>query len=76
MAETKNTTEKRVDVHIPRGAANDDPNYYVSVNGENFILPKGKTSSVPEYVAREIERANRAQARLDEKVDELLEASK
>ena len=76
MAETKKTTEKRVDVHIPRGAAYDDPNYYVSVNGENFILPKGKTSSVPEYVAREIERANRAQARLDEKVDELLEASK
>ena len=76
MAETKNTTEKRVDVYIPRGAANDDPNFYVSVNGENFILPKGKTSSVPEYVAREIERANRAQERLDEKVDELLEASK
>ena len=76
MAETKTNTEKRKDVFIDRGAANDDPNYYVSVNGENFILPKGKTSSVPAYVAEEIERSRRAQARLDEKVDALLEASK
>ena len=76
MAETKNDTEKRVDVYIERGAANDDPNFYVSVNGINFVLPKGKTSSVPEYVAKEIERSRRAQAKLDDTVDALREASK
>ena len=76
MAEKKTKeTGERVDIHIPRAASNEDPNLFVSVNGMNFLLPKGKTSSVPKFVAEEVERAKRAQAALDEKIDMMLAAA-
>lgn len=57
------TTEKEiyVDLYIPRGYGNDDPNEFISVNGKNFLLPKGKTSKVPKYVKEEFERSQKAQ---------------
>ncbi len=80
MAETKKNTaaeaEERVEVFIPRGHANDDPNFFVSVNGMNYLLPKGKKSAVPKCVAEEIRRSVEAQEALDSKIEELLEASK
>lgn len=77
MAEAKKTkdAEERVEIYIPRASGNDEPNLFVSVNGRNFILPKGKTSSVPKYVADEIERARRAQTALDETIDRMLAAA-
>ena len=76
MAEKKTKdAEERVDIFIDRAASNEDPNLFVSVNGMNFILPKGKTSSVPKFVAEEVERAKRAQAALDEKIDMMLAAA-
>lgn len=76
MAEKKiKDAEERVDIYIPRAASNEDPNLFVSVNGMNFLLPKGKTSSVPKFVAEEVERAKRAQAALDEKIDMMLAAA-
>ena len=74
MAETKKTSE-RVEVFIPRGGANDDPNFFVSVNGTAYILPKGKTSKVPPEVKYEIERAMRAQNMQDERIDQMSEAA-
>lgn len=68
--------EEREEIYIERAEGKDDPNYFVSVNGYNCILPKGKTSLVPKSVAEEIRRARRAQQRLDEKMDALREASK
>ena len=70
---TTNTkpVDERVEIYIPRGAANDDPNLFVSVNGENFILPKGKTSKVPPHIAAEIKRSMKAQERQDENSDRL-----
>lgn len=78
MAEAKVRVEaeERVDIFIPRGNANDDPNLFVSVNGVNYLLPKGKTSKVPAHVKAEIERSQRAQERLDANIDKMLEASK
>ena len=76
MAEKKITAEEREEVFIPRGTANDDPNLFVSVNGVNYLLPKGKSSLVPKSVAEEIRRSQRAAAKQDEKIDALLEASK
>lgn len=67
---------RRVDIYIERGYANDEPNLLVSVNGKNFLLPKGKTSTVPAYVADEINRSRRAQARRDQRVEELTEKAK
>ena len=76
MAENKNETkDKRVEVFIPRGAANDDPNLFVSINGVNYLLPRGKTSKVPPEVKYEIERAQRAQNKQDERIDQMSEAA-
>lgn len=76
--ETKTTKTKdtRVEVFIPRGAANDDPNYFVGVNGKIYLLPRGKTSKVPPEVAAEIERSNKAQETLDSRKDEMVSKAK
>lgn len=68
--------EEREEVYIPRGQANDDPNFFVSVNGVNYLLPKGKKSMVPKCVAAEILRSFEAQELLEQKKEELLEAAK
>lgn len=85
MAEKKNIREEaaaaaesirqedREEIFIERAAANEEPNLFVSVNGYNCLLPKGKTSLVPRSVAAEIRRARRAQQRLDETMDALRE---
>ena len=74
--EPAHAEESRVEVYIPRGNANDEPNLFVSINGVNYLLPKGKTSKVPPCVAYEIARAQKAQEALDAKIDEMLEASR
>ena len=66
-----------VEVFIPRSSnANDDPNMFVSVNGVNYLLPRGKKSLVPVEVAEEINRSIKAQEALDQRIDEMLAASK
>ena len=84
MANNENTASKapekvkddRVEVFVPKGYANDEPNLFVSINGVNYLLPKGKKSLVPAHVAAEIERSKRANERQDEKMEQMLEASK
>lgn len=74
MAEEIKTTKKEelVEIFVPKGYANDEPNLVIGVNGKNYVLPKGKTSKVPPCVAYEYNRSLRAEALLDEKNDELL----
>lgn len=67
--------EERVEIYIERASGNDEPNLFVSVNGYNCLLPKGQYSSVPKSVADEINRARRAQRRLDATIDTLKEAA-
>ena len=78
MATTEKATEKEeyVDLYVPKGYANDDPNHYISAFGKNFVLPKGKTTKVPPYVKYEYERSQRAQEAFDKKSDALLEKAK
>lgn len=66
---------KREKIFIPRGNANDEPNLLVSVNGKNYLLPRGKESEVPPEVAYEVKRAWRAQSAMDETIDKLKEAA-
>lgn len=68
--------ENRVEVFVPKGYANDDPNFFISVNCVNYVLPRGKKSMVPDFVAEEYYRSQRAQERLDENIEQMLEASK
>ena len=53
--------ENYVDLTVPKGYINDDPNVFISLNGKNYLLPKGKTSRVPLAVKTEYERSVRAQ---------------
>jgi hypothetical protein len=77
MSETnKKAADERVAVFIPRAIGNDEPNLFVSVNGMNFILPKGQTSSVPKFVAGEIERSREAEAALYKKMDSMIAAAR
>ena len=79
--ENKNTQaekpkDDRVEIFVPKGYANDEPNLMIAVNGVNYLLPKGKSSKVPAYIAEEFYRSQKAQEALDKRVDEMLEASK
>ena len=77
MAEAKKETKSnKVDLFIPKGNANEDPNQFIGVNGVGYLLPKGKTSKVPPEVKAEYERSLRAAAIQDENIDKMLEASK
>ena len=64
--------EKRVEVFVPKGYVNEEPNLLVGVNGTNYLLPRGKASFVPACVAEELARSGKAQTALDRKMDELL----
>lgn len=66
-----------VTVFVPRAGRNsEEPNLFVSINGVNWLLPKGKESRVPECVAREIQRSAQAQDLLDQRIDQLLAQQK
>lgn len=75
-ATTEEKNDTRVEVFIPKGYANDEPNLFVGVNGVNYLLPRGKTSLVPPAVAEEVKRAVRAQETMDEHIDEMVSKSK
>jgi hypothetical protein len=69
---TETTVEDTLEeVHIPKGYANDEPNLFVSVNGVNYLLPKGKTSKVPPHIAYELKRSIKAQQMQDEHIDKM-----
>ena len=71
-----NNKNDYVDLFIPRGYVNDDPNDFISINGVNYILPRGKTSKVPDFVKEEYDRSVAAQAAQDENNEKLLEKAK
>ena len=73
---TEKVKDNRVEVFVPKTYGNDDPNLFVSVNGVNYLLPKGKKSLVPDFVAAEVERSKRAAEKQDENIEQMLEASK
>lgn len=62
-----------VALFVPKSYAGDDPNVFISLNGKNYLLPKGKTSMVPPAVKAEYERSQRAQEALDKTSEALLE---
>ena len=65
MATTTTTTtnkEEKVELYIEPGYDKDDPNEFISVNGINYVLPKGETSMVPPWVKAEYERSRKAKS--------------
>lgn len=71
----KQADDGRVEVFVPRGRKNEEPNVLIGINGVNYLLPKGKTSVVPKCVAEEYRRSIAAQVKYDETVDDLLAQS-
>lgn len=67
---------ERVEIFVPRGYANDEPNMIIAVNGVTYVLPRGKHSEVPKHIADEFYRSQKAQEALDKRVDAMLGASK
>lgn len=59
MAEAKKdaATEKMVEIRVPRGRSNEEPCLMIGINGTNWLLPKGESSMVPDYVAAEYYRS-------------------
>lgn len=76
VQEVQEAQPERVPITIPRGDKRDDSNLFVSVNGVNYLLPKGQTSMVPPEVAQEVKRSWEAERLMDEHSRELLESSK
>ena len=64
-------TEKREEIFIPRALDGEERSLFVSVNGVNYLLPKGKTSRVPKAVAEEIRRSWAAQNAWDDRAEAL-----
>ena len=48
------------EIFIPRTGEANDAGLYVAVNGEAYLLPRGKTSRVPAHIAAEIRRSEAA----------------
>ena len=76
MANEKKTEEQRVDVFVPRGGANEDPNLYVCINGREFLLPRGQSSNVPVYVKDAVDCLFRTQNYQEQHSNELIEKTK
>ena len=76
MVKENTKNDERVEVFVPKGLANDDPNLYVSINGENYLLPRGQTSLVPPYVKAAIERSYGAQEHQEKQANALIEKTK
>ncbi len=64
--------QERVEVFIPKGFVNDEPNLFIAVNGVNYLLPRGKKSLVPKEIAYELMRSQKAQEALDATIDKML----
>lgn len=71
MAKAKASREDRVEIYVPRTPGNTEPNFFIGINGVNYILPRGKTSLVPPEVAEEFKRSQDAQEKLFETQDAL-----
>lgn len=73
MAARKNTElrEGMVSVTVPRANGNEDPNLFISINGVNYLIPRGKTSVVPAAVAEEYYRSERAKDKFYETAESL-----
>ena len=59
-AKTNENTAGRVELRIPRSSADEEQNVFISVNGKNYLIPKGQTVLVPPEVADEYYRSEEA----------------
>lgn len=76
-ASVEKPADELVSVYIERDPERrDEAGMYVSVNDVAMLLPYGKTSEVPRYIAEEIERSHQAKIEFHERQHEMAEAAK
>lgn len=57
--------DKLVEIFVPK-IPGEAPELYVSINDYSCLIPRGKKSKVPEYVAKMLEYTQKAQDEADE----------
>lgn len=70
MAKKNTKEEKRVAVFVPKLGKDSAP-VTIGINGKLYRLPRGKTHMVPEAVAKEFKRMQKAEERYDDTVEKL-----
>ncbi len=63
--------DELVDLFVDRDPSDENPNLLISVNGKNFLMPRGEVSRVPRYIKDEYERSKRAQYKADKTIADM-----
>lgn len=66
-AETAKSQEEYLNERVPFMAAlvkKDDPTIFVSVNGRNFLIQRGKTVMIPRYVLHHLKAVERQKGKI------------
>ncbi len=66
-----NPDEELVDLFVDRDPSDENQNLLISVNGKNFLMPRGEVSRVPKYIRDEYERSKRAQYKADKTIADM-----
>lgn len=62
---------KKETISLPRARMGEEENFFVGINGVNYLIPKGKANDVAPEVAEEIRRAQAADDRMHDRAEEL-----
>ena len=68
--------QEKVTIFVPKTSAKDEPNLMIGINGKNYLLPRGKQSTVPREVADEFYRSQAAQTALESRMAEMQDTNK
>lgn len=61
---------RQVQMYIPPARAGEEREFYVAVNGKGMYVPKGKTVTLPRYVADHLRQVIRLEERYERTVAE------
>ena len=59
---------KYVKMHIPPARPGEEQSIYVGINGHGILVPRGKTVSLPKYVAEHLAHVLRAEEKYERDV--------
>ena len=60
MAETKTKAPKMITIRFPLMRGKEEEDIYVAVNGESYLIKRGETVTIPEYVYKVLENQEEA----------------
>ncbi len=69
MAKELDPMQEKVSVLLPK-VAGEDANQFVAVNGQSFLIPRGKRVEVPKAIALVLEESERMREQSDEYSEE------